>query len=384
MLSLIACLLSAQATLDAPRLKTLCPNGAVVLVERMPREQTISVQLWASARSVPETPETHGFRHLLEHLLVKGPSKDVDKKLELKGCFLRARTFRDAMQIEISVGPRQLDLAIDTLKELLHPIEVTQEEIDHELSVMKEEFAIYDDAARLSSAAWDQAYGSAGIDPFGDLEAMKKATPQAIRDIQRKHFYPENLALVIAGPIDIDQATKIATEFVGGKQGAVKVPDEKGPDGKPGRIETEGFGEGRAAIVGGFDNPKTAASLAASLAVASDVEGSFVTYTPSAQRGLVIVGQTERTAGIGLRVDELKEGDYPRLFEIGRYLARSWVERQLQTSEGVAYIRGLLLCQGSGFRPEQMLDAVKQMTYDQFVAGLHSLAKDRAVTVVGR
>lgn len=385
MLSALACLIALQAPSDEPsRIRTLCPNGSVVLVEKMPREPMISVQLWASARAVPETKEAHGFRHLLEHLLVRGRAKDVDVKLESQGCYLHARTYRDAMQIEVNVGPRQLNLAVETIKELLKPLETTQAEIDREVGVMGEEFAIYDNASRLSAAAWDQAYGDNGIDPFGDLETLKKATPAALREIQRKHFYPENLALVIAGPIDLNEASHIATELVGSKQGAIRVADSARPAGKTGRIETDGFGEGRAALVGGYDSPKTVAALAAALSVASGIEGAFVTYTPSVQRGLIIVGQTERTSGMGLAIDAVVEGDEPRLFNIGRYLAKAWVDRQLRTARGVANLRGLLLCQGAGYKPEQMLSAIGQMTFAQFQDGIQALKKDNAVTVVGR
>src|SRR5688500_7954220 len=98
MLSLLAPLCLLQVPIQQPpRLRTVLPSGAIVLVERMPAATSLSVQLFASARAVPESKQTHGWRHLLEHLVARGPKGDIDARLESQGAFMRARTLRDAM-----------------------------------------------------------------------------------------------------------------------------------------------------------------------------------------------------------------------------------------------------------------------------------------------
>src|SRR6476469_6543311 len=84
-----------------PRLRTVLSNNSAVLVEPMANEKTISIQLWAASRGVEERPETHGLRHLLEHVLALGPNRDLDQRLETVGGELFARTFRDGTQIEV-------------------------------------------------------------------------------------------------------------------------------------------------------------------------------------------------------------------------------------------------------------------------------------------
>lgn len=367
---------------EPPRLRTICRNGAAIIVERMADEPTISVQLWASSRSVPETPQNHGWRHLMEHIVARGKG-DLDKRLETQGSYLRARTFRDAMQIEVNVGPRQLDLAISAISEILRPLQTDQAAINHEVGIMREEFATNDDPIKLAGAAWKGAFGDAGLDPLGTLEALGKATPEALKDLHRKHFYPENLVLSIAGPVDVKKTTEAALALIGVRQGATLVPTPDRPAGKPGRVEADGFGEGRAAIVGGFERPQTIGALAFALAIASGVEGSFVTYTPSTRKSLVILGQTEKIAGIGLKIDSITQDDWGRLFAIGKILARRWVERYMGSSSGVAYIRGLLLTQNHASRPEQMLDAVDQLSMAQFQEAAGAFSKEKAITVVG-
>jgi predicted Zn-dependent peptidase len=288
-----------------PRLRTILPNGAVILVERMPEARFISVQLFASSRTVKDTPETHGHRHLLEHLVATGKGQDLDRRLETKGMYLRASTLRDAMRFEVLGSASQLQEGISALSEILQPLETTQERIDREVPVLQAELLMQEDSALLGNAAWKQAYGDAGLDPLGTMKAMKIATPDALRTLQRKQFYAENLVVVVAGPVDLDDATKRVAALIGGRQGAVRTADTPRAPGKPGRVESASFGEGRGALVGGFQEMRTVATLALALAVASDFEGSFVTYTPTAQNGLIIVGQTSTTSGVGLRLDEI-------------------------------------------------------------------------------
>jgi len=379
-LALSVALLSQE---EPPRLRTICRNGAAVIVEQMADEPAISVQLWASSRGVPETPDSHGMRHLLEHLLAPGRTRDLDQKLEAAGGYLRATTYRDAMQFEIVVKPNQMELAMSAVNELLRPIEVDQKRIDREIAIMRQEFATYDDPSKLSRGAWEGAFGSDALDPFGNLETMAKASPEALLEVQRKHFYPENLVLSIAGPVDVKKATEASVEAIGMKQGALRIPAPRAQAGKATRIEVDGFGEARAAIVPGFDRPKTVGCLAFALAVASGVEGSFATYTPSSDRGMVIVGQTEKLAGVGLKIDSIAEGEMPKLYAIGKILARQWVQRYLRTSSGVAYIRGLLLVQNHASRPEQMLDAIDNLSFAQFKEAAGAFAKESCVVVVG-
>src|SRR5665213_4422706 len=98
MLSLFACILATQAQVDQhPRLRTILPNGAAILVERVPGAKDLSVDLFAASRGTEESPISNGLRHLLEHLIAKGPNGDIDRRLETAGAFLSAETSRDTM-----------------------------------------------------------------------------------------------------------------------------------------------------------------------------------------------------------------------------------------------------------------------------------------------
>ncbi len=377
---LAAIAIAAPAIQDPPRLRTVLENNAVILVEPMPKEPVISVQLFASARYIPETEATHGYRHLLEHVLMRGDGS-LDRKLESQACFMKAATLRDAMQIDLTVGPNQLQLGLDTLATLLRKPSFTQDRLDRELRVMRNEFAMVDSPMALSSAAWKCAYGEAGLDPMGTFDSIYRATPEKLTEVFDRQFAAEGLALVIAGPVNLDKATQMAKALLAPRpKSKFAVPDLKRA-GKAGRETAESSGEARGAIVPSFKMPQTVAALAASLAISSELAGCFVIYTPSDRAGLVLIGRTESSSGLGAFIDSLQRPAdlYPR----GRAMARQWVERQLQTPQGVGFLRGLLLCQGQSNRPEMMLQALDAMTQKQFEEGVQALTAGTAAVSVG-
>lgn len=383
MLPLIAALALAQSPIadDPPRLRTVLDNDAVILVERMPKEPLVSVQLFASSRYVPETEPTHGFRHLLEHLLVRGPDGSVDRQLEAEACFLQARTLRDAMQIELTVGPNQLELALGTLRKILTRPRFTQEQLDHELRVMRDEIAMQDDAIVLASSAWKTAYGAAGLDPLGTFDSMYRATPEKLAETFDAQFAANGLALVIAGPVDLDKTTTLAKALLQPRPKRQSPAPMLAREGKHGRAEAPGFGECRAALVPGFNSPKTAAALMAALAISSEFSTAFMIYTPTVRNGLVLVGRTDSNSGIGLYIDSVTGGG--GLYQRGRYLAKEWLASQLRTASGVAYFRGLLLCQSSSLRPETFESQIDAVTPRQFEDAILAFDAENGVIAVG-
>ena len=370
---------------QSPRLRTLESNGSILLVENLPDAKVASVQMFASSRDVPDTPETHGFRHLLEHLILKGADKNLDQRMEEKGIFFVGRTLRDSMQIEFTCKPDQLSDALAGLSEIMQPVDATEAEIATETAIMKQEWAIQPDSLRLSRAAWQAAYGDQGLEPFGNLETISKATPEALRIIQRHMFAANRIVLSISGPLDVEKVSKDLKPFM------LKLPteDSQSPSalrnaGKPGRIEAEdAFGEARAALVGGYQEMSTVAALAAALALASELNDAFVIYTPSKQNGLVIVGHTDEDSGLGLRIDAMQDADMAQLFNRGKLMATEWVNRQLREPSGSASLRGQLYTQGITETPDEMLRLIDAMTWQDFVAGMKLLTKEKCIVAVG-
>lgn len=363
-----------------PRLRTILPNGATVLVEKVPGAKTVWTRLFLSARGTEETPATHGQRHLLEHLVATGRDGKLDEKLEREGAFLRAQTQRDAIEFGVDAPAGKLDIALGALGEMLRLRAVTTEEIAREAGIIRQEGALMEVPTRLSAAAWGVAYGTRGLAPFGDLDAIRRTTPAALAALHRRLCAGPNLVLVVAGDVDIEKATAAAAAVVR------TAPKTEGaftprPPGKSGEDDAaQGFGEARALPVTGYSDPKTAATLAAALALGSELGDAFVTYTPSGRNGLVILGRAGENNGLAASI---ARKDPAALWERGRLLADLWLRRQTADPGANASLRGLLLAQFSEYTPDRMREAIIGMKYADFAAAVEGFQGPKAVAVVG-
>lgn len=379
MLSLVACCLALQTpSEEPPRLRTLLSNGAVVLVQREPAAKQLTLSLFVSSRTANEQPATHGLRHLLEHLEARGRDGDIDQKLESQGAFLTAETLRDTSVFTIVTRPSDLTLGLESMADVMALGTVTHENIVHEAAIIRQEQALAEVPARLSQAAWRAAYGDEGLDPSGDPDVIEHASPEQIADLHRRLFVGPDLVLVISGNVDVEGTTKRAANLLSTATPA-KVADLAMRTGHGGQATTTGGGEAVAALVSDFNSLATAASLAAACGIASEVDDSFLTYTPSERGGLIIVGSTGHVPDLAGKVQAI---DAASIFAIGRSLARRWVEVQIGP-ENDGFLRGLLLVQGAGIRPETMLQNLDSMSVDDFKAALDGFKGTRAVTVSG-
>lgn len=378
---LVAALL--QPPQEAPRLRALLPNGAVVLAEHVPAPYVV-VTLSASTGGVPENAFSHGRRHLLEHLAAKGKDGTLDRRLEAEGAFLTASTGRDCVTFTVWTPPTRLDLALSALNEVIGAPSPSPESIAHESAILEQEFALETDEDRLGRAAWNQAYGAFGLDAMGSLDAIRKATPEALAGVARELFGAERIALTIVGPLDLERAVAAGRAFLAGRAKGRTATGAPRSGGTPGRVEVEGaLGEARAVPVPGLLDPRTTWTLAAALAVASRFDNAFVTYTPSAVDGLVVLGRTGSTSGLGLAIESMSDAEIDAMFALGRDLVDRWVARQLGTATAIAESRSRLLCQGASLRPEIFRENAQAMSAADFREGFRSLGVDRCVVVVG-
>ncbi|MEZ0327945.1 MAG: hypothetical protein ACAH95_18785 [Fimbriimonas sp.] len=367
MLSLVACALTlAQAPIDQPqRLRTILPNGAVLLVERRSSAKSLSLQLFISARA----GGTFAERHLLEHLAALG-NGDLDVRLESQGAFLKAQTLREATVYEFDLPQGKFALGLSALHEILTPRKWSTGQVRKEADILKLEDRTRNSAARVSDAAWLKAYGPAGASAF-DLTVP---TPERMAQLQHSALRPENLGVVAIGNIELD-ATTAAIE----RELKTRIPPsskvEPSAERKPGGGgSTEAGANGRAVAVPvpSYRNPVTAAVLSAALALASEQRESYVTYTPSSKNGLVILGSTQdseiKTAA---RAEEL--------FALGKLMGKQWVQERI-----AGFYRGLLLVQERDLRPETLRENIDAMTLEQFREALARFISPTAVTVTGR
>jgi len=381
MLALIACLAAIQIPIDQPpRLRTILPNGAAITVERMPGAKSLAMQLVISSRGTEESPITNGLRHLLEHIIAKGPKGNIDLRLEKEGGFLTAETTRDAMAFRLSLPIGKLEMGAKILKELTQLPPVTTDSIRQESLILEQEFSLLESSSKISATAWQQLYGDKGLDPNGNLDVIRNATPAMLATLHKVQFTGGNLVISVAGDVDLDVATSLCLPIVAGFPKSVPTLSDRKP-GTGGQATIDGFGIGYCLPVPGIRVPETAARLAAALAIASEVDQAYVIYTPSALPGVVTLGRDDDKHGLAKAVASAKP---ELLFERGKAMARSWILRRLNSPDQIATIRGILMANSTDLKPEVLLENINAVTYKQFSEAMAAFNSDSAVVVNGR
>jgi len=365
-------------TEEVSRLRTLLPNGAVVLVTHRPTADKLIIQLAIADKNCPETATSNGQRHLLEHLMAKGVHKDVDRRLELRGAFLTAETDRDATVFTLNLKPGDLDLGLLAVSEISSLGEQTKEDIAKEAEIIREEVALEDEPRKFSIAAWKAAFGDGGLDPMGDPDRLAQVTPAQLSELHHTVFVGANVRLLIDGDVDLDAATKEARPVLELIPDASYKQTSRGR-GTSGSASIDIEGAARAAIVPGASLMETAASLAAALAVGAEIPGCFVTYTPTADYGLVIVGKVGDAHDMLHLIDTANPDQY---FALGRSLAKEWVLNREAGSLGT--IRALMVAGDAASHPEDILENLSQMGVGDFRSAFAKFRPGKAVSVVGQ
>lgn len=347
-------------------------NGAQVVVQRFPDSREVSVQIWVNSVDAPETPETHGLRHLLEHFLARGP-QGFDRQVESLGLFTTAETTRDTMQFEVRGPASRLSAAVQALRPIVTPPQLTPDDIAREVETMREESALRPRSRLLSERLWSAAFGQAGLDPFGNLEKLASATPETLAELHRTLFVGGNLLVTVAGPMSVDEGRRLGAglvEHLPSRDPGRRAFRREFPEGDASWLIQEVRGAARAVAVGPFTQPSTAHAVAAAFAVASEIPSPFVIHTPSRQPGVVIVGSTDAPDGIARFFSTGDGAARVGLFETGRTLAREWATRRLQSPSGANTMRGRLMVQGAGPGLEVFLHNLDVMTPEEFEAAM--------------
>jgi hypothetical protein len=388
MIPLLACLLTAEASIgqapighppmdQAPRLRTQLPNGALILIDRVPKAKLLVMDLFVSSRGTEDAPGSQGRRHLLEHLVALGPDGKLDTRLETAGGLLTARTLRECTEFDLVLPPDGLKTGIAALKELLAPPQIDAAAITREATIIDEEGAIREDPSRASAAAWESVFGPSGLDPFGDRETMWATTADDLNALRRRSFAANHLAVVVSGDVELDSATRSITDVLSLLPSVSEAKGRAPVDPNLGHCTAEVRGEYRGVVVSGVRSPKTAATLAAALALSVDVPGGDVVYTPSAHPGLVLLGTPD-----GKLDERIAHANAAALFTLGRLSAIRWVNAQMSEPQSAASFRGMLIVSERDLRPETMIENLNALQFEDFKDAVEAF-KSHCVTVEG-
>jgi zinc protease len=372
-----------SAAADAPDLpkpaRSVLRNGMRLIVQEHRAADIVAVYLFVGVGTRHETADQLGYAHFQEHMLFKGTDTFgpgyVDRVVEGVGGRSNALTSFDYTTFYLILPTESTATGIQLLSDMAFRSTFAPEEVVREREVIFEEARIEQDNAR--SAILRQLYGMVfpghpyGRPVLGTRETMLAATQERLRAFNRRYYQPENMTLVVAGPVE-PAAVRAMADRSFGKMGGTGYRPTPPPPPRPiggGARRSVERAEQQAHLALGWQAPRSddaagdAVDLLSTILAGTESSRlarrlrdderlvSSVTMSYSALVGGGIVSLRADLEAKDLeRVEQIVLEEIARIQETGpteeeRQLAVTKFESQhafdTETSEGLAYAYGL-------------------------------------------
>jgi zinc protease len=199
-----------EADLPAP-VRSVLRNGMRLIVQEHRAADIVAIYLFVGVGTRHETADQLGYAHFQEHMLFKGTDKFgpgyVDRVVEGVGGRSNAVTSFDYTTFYLILPTEATATGVQLLADMAFRSTFAPEEIAREREVIFEEARIEQDNPR--TAIVRQLYGMVfaghpyGRPVLGTRETMLAATQERLRAFNRRYYTPENMTLVVAGPVDV-------------------------------------------------------------------------------------------------------------------------------------------------------------------------------------
>ena len=215
------------------------PNGMTVIIKPDKRAPTAVHMLWVRVGSMDEVDGTSGVAHVLEHMLFKGtptvPVGEFSRRVAALGGRENAFTNKDYTGYYQQIPSNKLEDVMKLEADRFAHNQWNDNEFAKELEVVKEERRMRTDddprslmgEAQTATVFVASPYRRPVVGWMNDLDAM---TPNDAREFFKRWYVPANAAVVIAGDVDVAQASAWATKYYG------PIPARAVPVRKP-RVE---------------------------------------------------------------------------------------------------------------------------------------------------
>lgn len=205
-------------------------NGFRIILAPFPAAGSTRVELLVKSGSKLEGYGETGMAHLLEHLLFKGAGERADLKRDLTalGARWNGTTTADRTNYfeTIATEPDKIAAAIRIEADRFIRPRFTREDLSSEMTVVRNEFERQERepmpvamrALQRLSYAW-HGYGHPTIGARSDIEG---APFEALQAFHRRHYRPDNAALIVSGQFDPQQVLALAASLFA----AARNPDQ--------------------------------------------------------------------------------------------------------------------------------------------------------------
>ena len=200
---------ASDEALTAP-VREVLPNGLRLIVQDHRASDIVAIYMFTSVGVRYDKPDELGYSHFMEHMLFKGTDAFgpgyIDRTVEGVGGRSNAFTSFDYTLFYLLVPSEALETGVQLLADMAFRSAFVPAEIDRERQVIFEEARIETDNPK--TAIIRQLYGLVfdgnpyGRPVLGTRPTMEGANHDRLFRYYKHYYTPENMSLVIVGPVD--------------------------------------------------------------------------------------------------------------------------------------------------------------------------------------
>jgi zinc protease len=214
---------SANSAPLPPLFREVLPNGLRLIIQEHYASKTVALELWVGVGGRDEAPSERGFSHFAEHMLFKGTDTlgpgFVDREVEGIGGRTNAGTSLDYTYYYMLLPSARATRGIEVLADMAFNSRFDPEELGREREVVFEEARVLEDNPRsfIGRRLYENAFTGHpyGYPVLGDPAALRAATRESLRGYYKRHYVPENMTLVVAGPVEANAISGLVARAFG-------------------------------------------------------------------------------------------------------------------------------------------------------------------------
>jgi zinc protease len=215
------CLLVAGPSLSAQRAelerrirRDTLANGLEVIVVENHGVPLATVEADSRNGSFTQSPTYEGLSHLYEHMFFKAnasypePEQFVARASEL-GAVFNGSTTEEQVNYWLTVPSDSTMPALALLASALRTPLFRQDELERERAVVIGEYdrqesnPYYALTTAMGKILWGSAWSRKN--PLGERAVILRTTPEQMREIQRKYYVPNNMAIIVTGDVSAEK-----------------------------------------------------------------------------------------------------------------------------------------------------------------------------------
>ncbi len=203
---------------------TTLENGLELLVIEDQSVPLATIELAVHNGAYTEDPEYDGLSHLYEHMFFKA-NKDIPsqekfmERVNELGISFNGTTSSERVNYFITLSNSKLEEGLDFMNSAIRYPLFLQEEMTKENPVVDGEFQraesnpVFFLSQDMDRHLWKDNYSRKNT--IGDHDIILSATPEKMKIIQEKYYYPNNTLLVVAGAVDREEVEKKVKRIYG-------------------------------------------------------------------------------------------------------------------------------------------------------------------------